>query len=153
MDTPTTDKAITSYIHCAACMRELPDDESPESYARLSIGITEGGIQVWCVRHDINVAHLSPDELAEFIAERSGDCERCGSAHPHSHGRRGRHTKHPAPSRKAANVGIGRSTQNDAIVIELTDARGQTLAYAGMTPDVAEGVIDNIRDSISRLRR
>jgi hypothetical protein len=79
MDAPTTAKAITRFIHCAACMRELPDDESPESYARLSIGITDAGIQVWCVRHDLNVAHLSADDLVDFMAHPPA-CP-CGAPH------------------------------------------------------------------------
>jgi len=49
---------IGSYMHCALCLRERPPTESPESYARLSVGMTQEGLQVWCVRHDCNVMHV-----------------------------------------------------------------------------------------------
>jgi len=49
---------ITAFMHCARCLREMPKGESPESWARLNVGLTPKGIQVWCVRHDVNVAHV-----------------------------------------------------------------------------------------------
>lgn len=49
---------IGSFIHCKKCLSELPPDESPASWARLSVGWTKLGLQVWCERHDINVIHL-----------------------------------------------------------------------------------------------
>lgn len=58
----TPDKQIILFLHCPRCIEELHSgnvcNHSPESYARLSIGSTPYGIQVWCVRHDINVAHI-----------------------------------------------------------------------------------------------
>ena len=60
----TPNEIIGSYLHCLFCIRELSQfggsvrNESPESYARLSIGTTKLGFQVWCVRHDVNVAHI-----------------------------------------------------------------------------------------------
>jgi hypothetical protein len=38
-------------------------------YARVNVGITPHGIQVWCVRHNIEICHITPQELAEIIAE------------------------------------------------------------------------------------
>lgn len=52
------DNRIRMYAHCHRCLAELPNGESPEGYARLSVGYTEIGWQVWCVRHDVNVMHV-----------------------------------------------------------------------------------------------
>lgn len=49
---------IMSYLHCRMCLREKPADVSPVQWARLSVGITPQGIQVWCVRHNVNVDHM-----------------------------------------------------------------------------------------------
>jgi len=51
-------KNIEMYLHCQLCAEELPAEESPESYARFSIGWTVAGLQVWCVRHDVNIIHI-----------------------------------------------------------------------------------------------
>jgi hypothetical protein len=45
-------------MHCGLCLGDIPDGISPENYARLSVGWTERGLQVWCVRHDVNVIHV-----------------------------------------------------------------------------------------------
>jgi hypothetical protein len=47
-----------AFMHCRRCLSELPDGESPESWARLSVGWTAIGLQVWCVRHDVNLLHI-----------------------------------------------------------------------------------------------
>ncbi len=49
---------IHSYMHCAKCLKELPSGESPASFARLSVGWTRLGLQVWCNRHNLNVFNL-----------------------------------------------------------------------------------------------
>ncbi len=49
---------ITSYAHCGLCMRELPDGESPSSYADYSVGFTKEGLQVFCNRHQVNIIHI-----------------------------------------------------------------------------------------------
>lgn len=49
---------IVAYIHCRRCINELPATESPASWARLGIGWTPIGLQVWCERHDCNVLHI-----------------------------------------------------------------------------------------------
>lgn len=51
-------KNIKMFFHCKKCLHELPGGESPESWARLSVGFTIAGLQVWCVRHDCNVCHI-----------------------------------------------------------------------------------------------
>lgn len=64
-DGPENDRRITTYMHCGMCLDEWknpdhPDSEgtSPETYARLSVGFTKRGLQVWCVRHGVNVMHV-----------------------------------------------------------------------------------------------
>jgi hypothetical protein len=49
---------IKSYMHCRLCMFELPEDASMRDWARLDVGMTPNGLQVWCVRHDVNVGAL-----------------------------------------------------------------------------------------------
>lgn len=49
---------IMQFMHCKKCVEELPKGESPKNYARLSAGWTKLGIQIWCVRHEMNVVHI-----------------------------------------------------------------------------------------------
>lgn len=56
-DVPNT-LEIVRYMHCALCLAELPAGESPASFARLSVGFTKLGVQVWCARHEANVMHV-----------------------------------------------------------------------------------------------
>jgi hypothetical protein len=49
---------IQSFFHCRECLEELPDGESPRSYASLEVGWTIKGLQVWCKRHELNVINL-----------------------------------------------------------------------------------------------
>ena len=54
--------SIHAYMHCGHCLDEFKagkaKGESPASYARLSIGMTKLGFQVWCNRHNANVMHV-----------------------------------------------------------------------------------------------
>jgi hypothetical protein len=50
--------SIVSYFHCRRCLEQRPEDQSPAQWARLSVGFTQQGLQVWCARHGINVAHI-----------------------------------------------------------------------------------------------
>lgn len=70
---------IHSYMHCGRCLAELPPNESAESYARLSIGATKDGIQVWCVRHNRHVGH--------FLLKKplTPTCDACEAGIPHIH--------------------------------------------------------------------
>lgn len=54
----TVTKQIIKFFHCTKCMDAIPTSQSPEKWARLNIGITKKGVQVWCTRHDKNVALL-----------------------------------------------------------------------------------------------
>lgn len=53
-----TQRAIVGFIHCAKCTQERPPGTSPEEFARLSVGLTRVGLQVWCVRHACNVTNI-----------------------------------------------------------------------------------------------
>ena len=50
--------SITMFFHCKECMVEKPPSVAPREWARLEVGWTEKGVQVWCVRHNMNVAHI-----------------------------------------------------------------------------------------------
>jgi len=53
---------IELFMHCAECTQELENgvapDQSPRSYARIELGVTPTGFQIWCIRHDREVAHF-----------------------------------------------------------------------------------------------
>ena len=49
---------ITAYFHCAQCLQECPSYMSAAEFARLACGRTPYGLQIWCVRHNMNVYHL-----------------------------------------------------------------------------------------------
>ena len=50
---------IIRFIHCDKCIKEKTDNtQSYMDYSKLSVGMTEKGIQVWCDRHEENVTHL-----------------------------------------------------------------------------------------------
>lgn len=63
----STPLQITTYLHCAKCLRELPVGTSPMDYQRVQVGLTEYGIQVWCTRHDLNVAHVTLENDSTHI--------------------------------------------------------------------------------------
>jgi hypothetical protein len=44
----------------------MPDGESPASWARLSVGFSKEGMQVWCERHNMNVIHI------DFLGQKVG---------------------------------------------------------------------------------
>ena len=56
---PTTALLAQNWINCPQCLKERPSAQPPNRWARLSIGTTPRGLQVWCVRHDCNVAHIT----------------------------------------------------------------------------------------------
>ena len=49
---------ILLYFNCKKCVDELPIGETPESFGRLTVGWTKKGLQVFCVRHRLNVITL-----------------------------------------------------------------------------------------------
>lgn len=62
---------IRHSMHCQLCLdeivarvKETGHAESPSEYARIQVGYTEIGIQVWCRRHDRNIAHIDFEGMA-----------------------------------------------------------------------------------------
>jgi hypothetical protein len=58
-----TSNQIGAFVHCALCLKQFYETaegagQSPAEYARLSVGWTPRGIQVWCERHDVNVLNI-----------------------------------------------------------------------------------------------
>ncbi len=70
---------IHSYLHCARCVQERRHND-------VEVGVTPVGIQVWCKRHDMNVAIITPATLATMI-DQGPRCDVCGepagSEHKH----------------------------------------------------------------------
>ena len=62
----TPDNDIKMFLHCAKCLAELPKETSPRDYVHNEVGWTEKGIQVWCVRHELNV--LSLDFMGQKVS-------------------------------------------------------------------------------------
>lgn len=56
--TISNEMKIVGFLHCMKCLEQKPKHVSPEGWARLNFGVTEIGVQVWCVRHGINVLHI-----------------------------------------------------------------------------------------------
>ena len=54
----SNEQNIGMYLHCKICMDAIPEGESPATHARISVGWTPAGLQVWCARHDINIMHI-----------------------------------------------------------------------------------------------
>ena len=54
--------SIQSYLVCEDCMKEWSEDpnetRSPQEVTKLDVGFTEHGLQVWCPKHGINIAHI-----------------------------------------------------------------------------------------------
>jgi hypothetical protein len=61
-DRITSANQITAFCHCHKCVEEWKEgkapNESPSSYARLDVGFTPYGLQVWCNRHECNVLNI-----------------------------------------------------------------------------------------------
>jgi hypothetical protein len=49
---------IIYYWHCAHCISEMPQDKSPREYASIEAGWTKKGFQVWCKKHNVNIANF-----------------------------------------------------------------------------------------------
>lgn len=71
-----SEKQIVRYMHCAECERERPVNKSQGEFARLEVGLTETGIQVWCRRHRREVAAFTPEDIAALISNMP-PCDCC----------------------------------------------------------------------------
>jgi hypothetical protein len=66
---------IFRFMHCAECRADLDSGRgrgSMKYYARVNVGITPHGFQVWCVRHNRDVCHMTPKELGEVLLQAMG---------------------------------------------------------------------------------
>lgn len=52
------DKRIQTFFHCTKCLKQMPENESRETWGRFQIGMTPEGFQVWCARHQHNIIHI-----------------------------------------------------------------------------------------------
>lgn len=87
MSTLCTDSRA-KYLHCGLCLRDRPDNQSPQEYARLNAYVLDGAIHLECVRHGQYVGSfgLSKRALKEFAQELNGVCSGCGLPHSeHDH--------------------------------------------------------------------
>ena len=90
LDLPNT-KEIGMYLHCGLCVHDVMHGDmqgkvTPRNYARLSVGWTKQGLQVWCERHEVNVIHIHFEGATHFAnltrkptphpAEGCEDCRR-----------------------------------------------------------------------------
>ncbi len=59
--------SIREPVVCSKCHDDvaqgLTDAASLQDYARLDVGFTDKGLQVWCRRHDVNVVHIDFDNM------------------------------------------------------------------------------------------
>ena len=49
---------IGAFIHCANCLKKLPEGQSPREWGRYEAGWTEKGFQIWCIRCENNVLNI-----------------------------------------------------------------------------------------------
>jgi hypothetical protein len=62
---------IDMYMHCPRCLDDRPDDVTPSDWARLNVGVTETGVQIWCVRHECHGARFSWPEGRRSLRQGS----------------------------------------------------------------------------------
>jgi len=75
------------FLQCPECDDVKPSKVSPRDFARLSIGVTEGGdLHIECVRHGTVIAHIPNHELGEELFRISSNTCKCeGHAKEASH--------------------------------------------------------------------
>ncbi len=81
------------YVQCLMCVADKPDAFSPREWARFNVIQTMNddrqGLQVWCVRHNVNVMHmlLPKGQRMSIVTERADptpdpecdlSCPQCG---------------------------------------------------------------------------
>ena len=66
-ETTPVNSDIKLFMHCKKCCEEKPDNVSPQEYSWIEVGKTETGIQVWCIRHNMEVTNFNITELAEQL--------------------------------------------------------------------------------------
>ena len=76
---PKESPNIRRYLTCLKCHESKPVNQSMAEYARLNVGITTTGFEVWCTRHRMSVAHVSLETLEKWIEHPPG----CGCGQNH----------------------------------------------------------------------
>jgi hypothetical protein len=66
--------AIRFYAHCRNCAPQKPRKQSMSEWARIDCGLTDSGIQVWCKRCAMEVAHFTPQQLEQQLAGARCHC-------------------------------------------------------------------------------
>lgn len=74
---PRAARELATYLHCKMCLAELPPGASPALWARLSVGVIRGGVQIWCERHDAEVVLIDFEQLESWKDGLDGECEAC----------------------------------------------------------------------------
>lgn len=47
------------FMHCAKCLSERPEDQTPREWARQQLSVLgDGRLQLRCTRHDLNIATI-----------------------------------------------------------------------------------------------
>lgn len=67
---------IVLHAHCRKCAPKKPRNVSMAGWAKTQSGLTAEGIQVWCTRCDMEVAHFTPEELTKLLTQFPG-CDAC----------------------------------------------------------------------------
>lgn len=49
---------IKQYFHCKKCMPQKPDSVSGAEWARINVGLTAKGMEVWCARCNISILNM-----------------------------------------------------------------------------------------------
>jgi hypothetical protein len=63
---PSVPQQAHMYMHCGKCLEEMPDGVSPKNWARQQLAVTkEGRFQLWCTRHNCNIALISIEPKEE----------------------------------------------------------------------------------------
>ena len=51
---------IELYLHCSECLKDLPETIAPRTWQDVEAGLTKDGVQIWCKRHNCNIALITP---------------------------------------------------------------------------------------------
>ena len=64
---------IASFVHCSLCIKEKPENVSPREWTNNEVGILlNGDIQVWCIRHEKNVA-IFDMQTDQILVDKDAD--------------------------------------------------------------------------------
>ena len=63
---------IVAFFHCVQCVHEKPLGVSPREWAKIEVGWTKRGFQVWCLRHHTNIIHMDFEGM-QHVADTSND--------------------------------------------------------------------------------